>query len=194
MRPMPQRPLGAVPRRPSTPHRLDDGRPAPGRRTRGALAPQRPGDRVRASRHAHGPDRGRPARLGLAQPAAALATAPVDGVAAAPDPGAVADRRRGRLERPEDRESRRAGVEAPFRRFGLHAGVPIGPTRSAAAPRPRGEPSRPARARRPPTESSAWPTVSAHRQGRSPGRRRASRMKVIERILYLNQLLQILHS
>ena len=57
-----------------------------------------------------GPDGGRPAGRGLAQPAAALATAPVDGVAAAPDPGAVADRRCGRLERPEDREGRPAAL------------------------------------------------------------------------------------
>ena len=96
-----------------------------------------------------GPDGGRPAGRGLAQPAAALATAPVDGVAAAPDPGAVADRRCGRLERLEDREGRPADVEAPLGRFGLHAGVPAGPARSAAARRRRGESSRPARTRAP---------------------------------------------
>ena len=132
------------------PHRLDGERPAPGRGAHGALAPQRPGARVGASRETHGPDRGRPARLGLAQPAAALATAPVDGAAAAPDPGAVADRRRGRLERPEDRESRRVDVEAPLGRFGLHAGVPIGPARQAAAGRPRGKSSGSAQGHAPP--------------------------------------------
>ncbi len=99
------------------------------------LAPQRPGAWRGASREAHGSHAGRPARLGLLQPAAAPATAPVDGVAAAPGPGAVADRRRGRLERPEDREGRSAGIEAPLSRLGLHAGVPIGPTRSAPGPR-----------------------------------------------------------
>jgi len=61
--------LGAVPRRPPAPHRLGGGRPAPGRGAHGALAPQRPGARVGASREAHGPDGGRPARLGLVQPA-----------------------------------------------------------------------------------------------------------------------------
>ena len=132
------------------PHRLDGERPAPGRGAHGALAPQRAGARVGASRETHGPDRGRPARLGLAQPAAALATAPVDGAAAAPDPGAVADRRRGRLERPEDRESRRVDVEAPLGRFGLHAGVPIGPARQAAAGRPRGKSSGSAQGHAPP--------------------------------------------
>ena len=47
----------------------------------GALAPQRPGARVGATREAHGPDGGRPARLGLAHSAAALATALVDAIA-----------------------------------------------------------------------------------------------------------------
>ena len=53
---------GAVPGRPSTPHRLGGGRPAPGRGAHGALASQRPGDRVGATREAHGPDGG-PATL-----------------------------------------------------------------------------------------------------------------------------------
>ena len=48
------------------------------------------------------------------------------------------DRRRGRLERPEDRQSRRADIGAPLGGLGLHAGVPIGAARSAAARRPRG--------------------------------------------------------
>ena len=142
-----------------------------------------------------GPDGGGPARLGLAQPATALATAPVDGVAAAPAPGAVADRRGGRLERPEDRESRRADVEAPLGGFGLHAGVPIGPARAAAARRPRGESSRPARVHAPPTESSA----------RSPGRpspppsvrfsppQSFPARHPIEPVFHLHQLLQTLH-
>ena len=40
---------------------------------------------------------GRPARAGLAHSAAALATALVDAIAAAPNPGAVERRRRGQL-------------------------------------------------------------------------------------------------
>ena len=55
---------------------------------------------------------------------------------------------------------------------------------------PRGPPGPGA----PPTESSAWSTVSRHPQGQSPGRRRASHMKSIERIFHHNQQLQILHS
>ena len=84
-----------------------------------------------------------------------LATAPVDGVAAAPDPGAVERRHRGRLERPEDRESRGADVGTPLGGLGLHAGLPIGPARSAAARGPRGESSEPATRLHTPTKPSA---------------------------------------
>ena len=116
MRPMPPNDgLGAVPGRPSTPHRLDGGRPAPGR-AQWCAAPQLPAlEWERLARR-------------LAQPAAALATAPVDAVAVAPAPGPVEDPRRGRLERPEDRESGRADVEVPLGGSGWACTVSRGPT------------------------------------------------------------------
>ena len=77
---------------------------------------------------------------------------------------------RGRMERPEDRESRRAHVGAPLGGLGLHAGVPNGPARSAAARRPRGESSGSAGA---------------------PGPHHALRMKLSKRVLRLLRLHQI---
>ena len=104
-----------------------------------------------------------PARLGLAQPGATLATALVGGIAAASDPGTVEtsasrpDGATGRSREPPHPRWR------PTRWLGLHAGVPNGPTRSAAARRPRGESSGSAKA---------------------PGPHQALRMKPSKRVLY----------
>ena len=80
---------------------------------------------------------------GLAHSAAALATTLVDAIAAAPDPGAVERRRRGRLERPEDRES---GPPAPPRPA-TRPSRRLGSTSPRRSVRTAGSPARPAATR-----------------------------------------------
>ena len=123
-----------------------------------------------------------PCAPGSGTTGATLATALVDGIAAASDPGAVERRRRGRMERPEDRESRRTHVRAPRGELGLHAGIPNGPSRSAAARRPRGESSGSAR------------IPSPHQDLRMKSSKRMFRLLQLHQISHLQPLLPASHS